>query len=82
MSKRTKFGAVLLLSWLAATASATDVATLRNGFTIRHERRVQVGATTRLYLSATDQTSYVDIPTRKSTGLSRNLTPVADPPML
>jgi len=81
MSKRTKFGAVLLLSWLAATASATDVATLRNGFTIRHERRVQVGATTRLYLSATDQTSYVDIPTAEIDRIEQDLTPVADPPM-
>jgi soluble lytic murein transglycosylase-like protein len=81
MGKRTKFGAVLLLSWLAAAASATDVATLRNGFTIRHERRVQVGATTRLYLSATDQTSYVDIPTAEIDRIEQDLTPVADPPM-
>jgi soluble lytic murein transglycosylase-like protein len=81
MGKRTKFGAVLLLSWLAAAASATDVATLRNGFTIRHERRVQVGATTRLYLSATDQTSYVDIPTAEIDRIEQDLTPVADPPL-
>jgi len=35
---------------------------LRNGFSIRHERREVVGDVTRLYLSA-DGSSYVDVPT-------------------
>ncbi len=43
-------------------ASATDVALLRNGFSIRHERREVVGSVTRLYLS-TDSNGYVDVPT-------------------
>jgi Transglycosylase SLT domain len=58
------------VSLLAATillgtlpASATDVAILRNGFSIRHERREVVGGVTRLYLSSTDKTGYVDVPT-------------------
>lgn len=38
---------------------------LRNGFSIRHERREVMGATTRLYLGATDSTGYVDVPTEQ-----------------
>ena len=43
-------------------ASAADVAVLRNGFSIRHERREVVGSVTRLFLSA-DKNGYVDVPT-------------------
>ena len=43
-------------------ASAADVAVLRNGFSIRHERREIVGSVTRLYLGA-DKNGYVDVPT-------------------
>jgi soluble lytic murein transglycosylase-like protein len=39
-----------------------EVAVLRNGFSIRHERREVVGDTTRLYLTA-DGSSFVDVPT-------------------
>jgi len=41
---------------------AADSAVLRNGFSIRHERRQVIGTITRLYTSA-DNTSFVDIPT-------------------
>ncbi len=41
---------------------AAEVAVLRNGFSIRHERREVVGQVTRLYVKA-DGSSYVDIPT-------------------
>jgi soluble lytic murein transglycosylase-like protein len=44
------------------SASATDVALLRNGFSIRHERREVMGSVTRLYLNA-DSNGYVDVPT-------------------
>jgi membrane-bound lytic murein transglycosylase MltF len=56
---------LMMGAFLIATlpASATDVAILRNGFSIRHERREVIGAVTRLYLSATDKTGYVDVPT-------------------
>jgi len=61
--KLTKsIGVVLLLSAAAIEASATDVATLRNGFTIRHESRAPLGETTRLFLTA-DGSSFVDVPT-------------------
>ena len=38
------------------------MAVLRNGFSIRHERREVIGTTTRLYVNA-DGSSYVDVPT-------------------
>jgi soluble lytic murein transglycosylase-like protein len=42
-------------------APAADVAVLRNGFSIRHERREVIGSVTRLYLGA-DRDGYVDVP--------------------
>lgn len=53
------FALILLLS---VACSAADLAVLRNGFTIRHESRAQVGESTRLYTSK-DRLSFVDIPT-------------------
>jgi hypothetical protein len=41
---------------------AADSAILRNGFSIRHERRQIIGTVTRLYIDG-DQSSFVDIPT-------------------
>jgi len=43
-------------------ASGADLAFLRNGFSIRHERREVIGSVTRLYLGA-DRDGYVDVPT-------------------
>lgn len=43
-------------------AGASDLAVLRNGNSIRHERREVVGAVTRLYLSDTSS-GYIEIPT-------------------
>ena len=51
----------LAMAW-PVSCSATDLAVLRNGFSIRHERRQVIGAVTRLYVS-TDGSSYVDVPT-------------------
>jgi len=56
---------VALIAVLAASAlpsRAADSAVLRNGFSIRHERRETIGAITRLYTSG-DAASFVDIPT-------------------
>jgi hypothetical protein len=48
---------------LAALPSfATELAVLRNGFSIRHERREVIGAVTRLYVDLKGS-SYVDVPT-------------------
>jgi hypothetical protein len=41
---------------------AGEMAVLRNGFSIRHERREVIGEVTRLYVKA-DGSSYVDVPT-------------------
>lgn len=55
------FTAFLMLA-AALPSSATDLAVLRNGFSIRHERRKVIGATTRLYVDG-DDSSFVDVPT-------------------
>lgn len=59
MCKPGKLGLILLFA--VASASASDLAILRNGFTIRHERRKVAGSITRLYTAAGSD-SYVDIP--------------------
>ena len=57
-----------------ALASAADLARLRNGFTIRHERRTTVGDSTRLFL-ASDNASFVDIPTASIEGFEKDDSP-------
>ena len=60
LSRQLIFGFGLLIAPLLANAA--DLALLRNGFSIRHERREVVGSVTRLYLNA-DANGYVDVPT-------------------
>src|SRR5207245_10964410 len=55
-----KFVTGVALLTAAISSSASDVAILRNGFSIRHERRDVLGAVTRLYTAA-DASSYVDV---------------------
>jgi hypothetical protein len=57
----TRTLAALLIA-LALPCFAADSAILRNGFSIRHERRRIIGDVTRLYIDG-DQSSFVDIPT-------------------
>src|SRR5207245_1915700 len=57
-----KFVTGVALLTAAISSSASDVAILRNGFSIRHERRDVLGAVTRLYTAA-DASSYVDVST-------------------
>ena len=59
MKKLLQLGLMVLL---ALPAPASDSAVLRNGFSIRHQRREIIGAITRLYIDG-DQSSFVDIPT-------------------
>ena len=61
MDRSKKIGFALGVILLALPALGADLAILRNGFSIRHERREIVGSTTRLYLG-TDK-GYVDIAT-------------------
>jgi len=48
------------------------MAILRNGFSIRHEHRLVMGTTTRLYLTA-DDSSFTDVPTAEITGYEKDL---------
>jgi soluble lytic murein transglycosylase-like protein len=53
----------LSLAWLLLSgiyAAGSDVAILRNGFSIRHESREVIGNVTRLYTAA-DKSSYIDV---------------------
>jgi soluble lytic murein transglycosylase-like protein len=64
-------GSLILLA-LTASAFASDIAFLRNGFSIRHERHQELGTITRLYLSA-DDSSYADVPTLQIDHFERDL---------
>ncbi|HST11896.1 MAG TPA: lytic transglycosylase domain-containing protein [Terriglobales bacterium] len=78
MNLTKTIGIVLLLSATSVVSSATDVATLRNGFTIRHESRAPLGETTRLFLTA-DGSSFVDVPTAEIVQIEPDLNPPAAP---
>jgi soluble lytic murein transglycosylase-like protein len=54
--------AFILLATTVLPCFAADTAVLRNGFSIRHERRQVIGTITRLYVNG-DDASFVDVPT-------------------
>src|ERR1700691_1313984 len=62
ISFRLHFAFLVTFATAALPCFAADVAVLRNGFSIQHERREVVGEVTRLYVSA-DGSSFVDVPT-------------------
>ena len=62
ISIRLRLGLLVTLALAALPCFSAEVAVLRNGFSIRHERREIVGDVTRLYVSA-DGSSFVDVPT-------------------
>lgn len=55
-------GWIALATLLTVPCRAADSAILRNGFSIRHERRQIIGTITRLFMDG-DNSSFVDIPT-------------------
>ena len=59
---RMAFWVSVALTVCALPCFSADVAVLKNGFSIKHERRQVVGDVTRLYVTA-DGTSFVDVPT-------------------
>jgi hypothetical protein len=61
ISFRLRLGVLTILA-IALPCFAGENAVLRNGFSIRHERREVVGDITRLYVTA-DGSSFVDVPT-------------------
>lgn len=83
----TKAGALFFVlavavALLARPATGAELAILRNGFTIRHEHRLMMGTTTRLYLAA-DDSNFTDVPTEEITGYEKDLSlplPVPVPP--
>jgi len=61
--KRSKSAVwVIVIAMMVDPCFAGQVAVLKNGFSIKHERREIVGELTRLYVSA-DGSSFVDVPT-------------------
>ncbi len=66
MEQSFKFGAratvALLCAIVAFPCFAAESAVLRNGFSIRYERKRDMGIITRLYVNA-DGSSFVDVPT-------------------
>src|SRR5208337_4069086 len=60
------------LALLARPATASELAILRNGFSIRHEHRLAMGTATRLFFSA-DDSSFTDVPTAEITGYEKDL---------
>jgi membrane-bound lytic murein transglycosylase MltF len=73
MVRRAALLCGLAAGLLPCPASAADLAVLRNGFTIRHERRQLLGDNTRLFLGAGDS-NYIDVPTAEITGFEKDLT--------
>lgn len=71
---KTYCAALCLVACLVISAAASDVAILRNGFSIRHERRQIIGANTRLYLGSGND-SFVDVPTAEIDHFEQDLTP-------
>jgi soluble lytic murein transglycosylase-like protein len=69
-----KFGFVFLA--IATCARGADIAVLRNGFSISHQRRDVIGSITRLYTSP-DGKSYVDVSTDQIDHFDRDLSPPA-----
>jgi soluble lytic murein transglycosylase-like protein len=61
MRKAIQFG--LLLSLFAVQLRAAELANLRNGFNIRHERHEVIGDKTRLFLGNGPEAGYVDVAT-------------------
>jgi soluble lytic murein transglycosylase-like protein len=56
--------AITLIALTALPCLADDTAILRNGFSIRHERRQIIGTVTRLYVGGSES-SFVDVPTEE-----------------
>jgi hypothetical protein len=75
MNVRCKLGVLGLFAAMHAMALASDLAILHNGFSIRHERREALGAITRLYTAANNN-SYIDVATDQIERIEKDDTPV------
>ncbi len=71
-AKAVAFLCAVAVTLLARPAAASELAILRNGFSIRHEHRLVMGTNTRLFLAA-DDSSFTDVPTEEITGYEKDL---------
>jgi soluble lytic murein transglycosylase-like protein len=74
MSVRARLVRITALAALLAffvPAFAADIAVMRNGFTIRHQRREVMGASTRLYFQNGSQSGWIDVPTAEIASYQR-----------
>jgi len=69
-----KFVPTLAFLAVSVCGFAADVAVLRNGFSIRHERREVIGEVTRLYMN-NDGSGYVDVRNEEVDHFEQELTP-------
>jgi hypothetical protein len=79
VSLRFKFGLLITVAFISASAFCSELAILRNGFSIRHERREVRGTVTRLYTGA-GNSSYVDVATDQIARFEKDETPA--PPIV
>lgn len=80
MLRIRNFGVAFFLCLAAtAAASAADFAILRNGFSIRHDRRQVIDSITRLYLPGANA-GYIDVPTSEIERFEKDETPAAPAP--
>jgi soluble lytic murein transglycosylase-like protein len=77
MKPLKKLGVALGLLLLALPSLGADLAILHNGFSIRHERRENMGSVTRLYLGG--DKGYIDIATSQIERFEKDLSPVSVP---
>jgi hypothetical protein len=61
-TSREFIGMIMVVAIMVLPCFAAEVAVLKNGFSIRHERREVVGDVTRLYVNS-EGSSFVDVPT-------------------
>src|SRR6266849_1787372 len=78
--KAATFLLAVACAFFARAAAASELAILRNGFSIRHEHRLVMGTNTRLFLAA-DDSSFTDVPTDEITGYEKDLTLPAPLPL-
>lgn len=70
----------MILATFALPAVCGEIAVLDNGFSIRHERREVIGDITRLYLSASEHSGYIDVPTARIGSIEADDAPATPPP--
>jgi soluble lytic murein transglycosylase-like protein len=78
LSKVRQLGLVLAVALLSTSVFAAEIAVLRNGFSIRHERREVVEQNTRLYVSP-GQGGWIDVPTSQIESFEKDTTPPPQP---